>query len=59
MSDSGELWWTVPGNMLTLFEYLEQEPAYVKADMLAAAEKPWKYTPEFERAHQLREESRS
>lgn len=46
-----EQWWTAPANTLTLLDYLASEEAYNKADMVAALEKPWKYTPEFERAY--------
>jgi hypothetical protein len=44
--------------MLILMEYLSDQSAYTKEDMLYAIEKPWKYTPEYERAVELREEAR-
>ncbi len=48
--DRSQPWWLLHQNLVTLMAYLEYEDAYGKADMLAAMEKPWKYTPEFERA---------
>ena len=48
--DRSQPWWLLHGNMVKLLEYLSDEPAYSKADMVYALEKPWKYAPEFERA---------
>ncbi len=48
--DRTQPWWLLHHNLVVLMAYLEDYDAYHKADMLAAMEKPWKYTPEFERA---------
>lgn len=54
--DGAQPWWTAHGAMLTLLEYLADQPAYSKADLVAAMEKPWKYAPEYQRALAAREE---
>jgi hypothetical protein len=56
--DRTQPWWTAPAAMLILMEYLSEESAYNKEDMLYAMEKPWKYAPEYERAVERREEVR-
>ncbi len=48
--DRAQPWWLLHGNLVTLLAYLQDHDSYNKADMLAALEKPWKYTPEFDRA---------
>jgi len=54
--DRAQPWWLLHHHLVVLMAYLEDYDVYGKADMLAAMEKPWKYTPEFERACKQEEE---